>query len=93
MRFIYPAILTPLPDGSWKAVMPDLTGCEATGFSIDDVMEEINLAAREWIAIELEEEDSLPPVSDPEDLNEDLPAGSLIRNVCITWRILEGWDE
>ncbi len=73
--------------------MPDLTGCTARGFSIDDVMEEINAAAREWIAIELEEESSLPPVSDPEDLKKELPEGALLRNVSIIWRILEGWDE
>ena len=93
MRFIYPAIINQEEDGSWKASMPDLEGCTASGYSFDDVMEEINAAAREWIAVELDDDGMLPPVSDAEDLKALLPEGSFIRNVCITWRIMEGWDE
>ena len=93
MRFLYPAILRPLEDGYYEAEMPDLEGCRARGFSIDDCMEEINAAALNWISVELEEEGSLPPVSDREDLQEQLQEGELIRTVCITYRTMDGWEE
>ena len=94
MRFIYPAILHPLDDGSYEAVVPDLEGCRATGFSIDDCMEEANAAVLEWITLELEEDiPFLPPVSDPEDLAPLLRPGDFLRNVCVTYRSTDGWDE
>ena len=93
MRFIYPAILRPLEDGYYEAKMPDLEGCTARGFSIDDCMEELNAAALEWIRIELEEGGTLPPVSDHEDLADTLKEGELLRNVCLTYRASDGWEE
>ena len=56
MRFIYPAVIHPNEDGTYTATMVDLEGCSATGFSIDDCLEEINAAALNWITIELEED-------------------------------------
>ncbi len=94
MRFIYPAIIRPMEDGSFYAYLPDLEGCTATGFSIDDCLEEANAAVLNWIETELEEEvPFLPPVSDPEDIIPLLKEGEFIRNVCVTYRIMEGWDE
>ena len=93
MRFIYPAILRPLEGGHYAASVPDLDGCRAEGFSIDDCMEELNAAALDWITLELEEEGTLPPVSDPEDLTDLLKEGDFIRNVCVTYRALDGWEE
>ncbi len=94
MRFIYPAIVSPREDGSYEAYVPDLEGCRAKGFSIDDCLEEINAAVQNWISLELEEDNPfLPPVSDHEDLAGLLGPGDQIRNVCVTYRILEGWDE
>ena len=92
MRFIYPAIVRPLKDGWFEATLPDLEGCTAKGFSIDDCMDEANAAALTWITLELEEDDPvLPPVSDPEDLDPG-PDG-FIRQVCITYRAFDGWEE
>ena len=94
MRFIYPAIIHPNEDGTFTARMADLEGCEATGFSIDDCMEEINAAALNWITLELEEEDgSLPPISDHEDLRRQLAENEFIRNVSVIYRLYDGWDE
>ncbi|MDO4475593.1 MAG: type II toxin-antitoxin system HicB family antitoxin [Lachnospiraceae bacterium] len=92
MRFIYPAILKQDTDGSYVAHIPDLTGCTARGFDINDCLEEINLAARQWIELELEEEDvSLPPVSDPADFK--LADGEFVRQISIQYRMTDGWDE
>ena len=94
MRFIYPAIVSSCGDGSYEAYVPDLEGCRAKGFSIDDCLEETNAAVLSWISLELEEDKPfLPPVSDPEDLAGLLRPGDQIRNICVTYRILDGWDE
>lgn len=72
--------------------MPDLACCEAFGDSIDDVMDNINEAAYNWIEAELEDDDGqLPPISDASDI-ATLP-GDIIRNVCVTMRFHVGWDE
>lgn len=91
MKFTYPAILTPHDDGSFSSVVPDLEGCEATGFNLDDCMEETNHRVLEWITLELEDTYTLPPVSDPEDLT--LEENQFVRHVCVTYRAYEGWDE
>ncbi len=91
MKFIYPAILTPMEDGSFEAVVPDLEGCRVSGFNLNDCMEEANHAVLEWITLELEEDGVLPPVSEHEDL--PLEEGQFVRNVCVTYRAYDGWDE
>ena len=93
MRFIYPAIIRPNPDGTFTATMADLEGCTATGFSIDDCLEEINAAALTWITLELEEDGLLPPISDHEDLKERLAENEFIRDVSVMYRAYDGWDE
>ncbi len=91
MKFIYPAIITPHEDGSCSSVVPDLTGCEASGFNLNDCMEETNHRVLEWITLELEEGASLPSVSDAADL--PLKEGQFVRQVCVTYRAYDGWDE
>ena len=93
MRFIYPAVIHPNGDGTFTATMVDLAECSATGFSIDDCLEEINAAALAWITLELEEEGSLPPVSDHEDIRPLLKENDFIRNISIMYRSYDGWDE
>ncbi len=91
MKFIYPAVITPQADGHFSSVVPDLEGCSAEGFNLDDCMEETNHRVLEWITLELDEGGILPPVSDAEDL--PLRDGQFIRQVCVTYRAYEGWDE
>ena len=93
MRFIYPAIIHPNKDGSFSASMVDLEGCTASGFSIDDCMEEINAAALNWITLELEEDGDLPPITDHEDIRPGLKKNEFIRDVSIMYRSYDGWDE
>ena len=42
MKFIYPAIIRKEENGTFKATFPDLACCEATGDSLDDVIEKAN---------------------------------------------------
>jgi predicted RNase H-like HicB family nuclease len=92
MRFIYPAVVSQTEDGRYHAVFPDLETCEAYGDSVDDVLRNAGLAARDWIQVELEEEDPvLPPASDVDLI--PVEEGSIVREVLVIYRILEGWDE
>ncbi len=94
MKFIYPAIVRHTAAERFEAYVPDLDGCRAEGFSIDDVMAELNQAMLSWITLEIEDGDgSLPPISEREDLIPLLQEGDQIRNVCITYRAYDGWDE
>ena len=62
MKFIYPAIIHKSGDERFEAYVPDLEGCRAEGFSLDDVMEEINHAMLDWITLEIDDGDgTLPP--------------------------------
>ncbi len=92
MKFIYPVILKETEDKRFYASFPDLDGCEAYGDTIDEVMDNANEAAYTWIQTELEDEICvLPRVSDFSDLK--LSDGETVRNVCVTMRFYEGWDE
>ncbi len=91
MKFIYPAIIKKTESGSYKASFPDLECCEAEGDTLDEVLDNANAAAANWIEVELETECMLPPVSDMEDLI--LEADEIVRNICVTIRMSDGWDE
>ena len=92
MKFIYPAVFTPETDGSYRASFPDLEGCTASGSSLDDAVEKANEAAAQWLTVELDEEvPDIPPVSDPDDIQ--LKEGQILRNIQVTYRFYEGWDE
>ncbi len=92
MTFIYPAVLTPGPDGAYTARFPDLEGCTASGNSLDDCLDDAIEAARTWIQVELDEDDwDLPPVSSPEDIS--LEPGEEVRTIGVKIRLYDGWDE
>ena len=91
MKFIYPAVFRKTEEGKYKGFFPDLECCEATGDSLDDVIENANAAAYDWISLELSEDDcQLPPVSDAEDI--ELQEGDIIRNISVNIRVYEGGD-
>ena len=92
MKLIYPAVVRQREDGRYEAYMPDLEGCSAAADTYDEVMDDLNAAALEWIEVELYEDDPyLPPVSDAEDLI--LKEGEFVRAVSLTLRLTDGWDE
>lgn len=92
MKFIYPAIIRKEDNGTFKATFPDLACCEATGDSLDDVIEKANEAAVGWLELELSEDmPMLPPVTDKDDLV--LQEGELVRDICANVKFYDGWEE
>ena len=92
MKFIYPAVFRQRTDGTFEGRFPDLSGCMARGASLEDAVDAANEAASNWLSLELEEEEpDIPPVSEPSDL--ELEEGEVVRNICVTIRFYEGWDE
>ncbi len=94
MKFIYPAVIHKGEDGIYTATFPDLEGCTACADDLEEAVFEAHNAAEEWLLLELDEmteDGSLPLVSDPADI--PLSPGDVIRNICVTVRLYEGWDE
>lgn len=92
MKFIYPAVFRKSESGGYNAFFPDLEYCEAAGDTLDEAIDNANEAARNWISVELEEEEpALPYVSDISDIETE--EGDIIRNICVNIRFYEGWDE
>ena len=92
MKFTYPAVIGKEENGSWKAVLPDLACCEAKGETLDEAVENANEAALDWINLELSEDEvNLPPVSEVSDL--ELKEGDIVRNIQVTIKFMEGWEE
>ena len=92
MKFIYPAVFRKNESGRYHGFFPDLACCEAEGDSLEDAIDNANDAAYNWIYAELmEDEMDLPPVSDKSDLT--LQEGDVVRNIQVTIRMYDGWDE
>lgn len=92
MKFIYPAVFRKAPEGGYKCHFPDLECCEAWGETLDDAIDNANEAARNWITVELEEDEPLLPyVTDISDII--LEEGDIVRNISVNIRFYEGWDE
>ena len=59
---------------------------------MDDAIDSANEAARDWITLELSEEEPLMPyVSDISNI--ELKEGDIVRNISVNIRFYEGWDE
>ena len=92
MKFIYPAVFRRQENGGYHAFFPDLGCCEADGETLDDAIDNANEACRNWITVELEEEDPVfPYVSDISDI--EVEEGDIVRNISVNIRFYEGWDE
>lgn len=91
MKFIYPAVFHQTEAGSYTGYFPDLDGCSAGGDTLEEAVNDAHDAAETWLSIELEEELPLPPITDTKDI--PLAEGDVIRNICVTMRFNDGWDE
>ncbi|WP_028308676.1 type II toxin-antitoxin system HicB family antitoxin [Desulfitibacter alkalitolerans] len=61
MKYVYPAIFTPLPTGEYDVRVPDLPGCITCGSDLADAIEMIQDAIAMWLC-------------DAEDNKETIPA-------------------
>lgn len=91
MRFVYPAIFRKNESGKYQGYFPDLDGCAAEGDTLDEAIDNANEAAATWISLEIEEGGTLPWISDLDDLS--IQEGELVRNIAVTLRLMDGWDE
>lgn len=92
MKFTYPAVFKKTEQGSFEGYFPDLAMCRVTGDSLDDAIRNAIEAEREWISLELEEEEAeLPAITDPEDI--DAAQDEIVRSIGVNIRFFEGWDE
>lgn len=91
MRFIYPAIFRKTETGRYHGFFPDLAECEAEGDTLEEAVDNANEAAANWITVELEDDGPLPSISDREDMH--LQEGDIVRNIAVTIRLTDGWDE
>ena len=92
MKFIYPAVFSRTDEGTYTGRFPDLAGAVVFAETLEEAVDEANQAASDWITAELMEDDAfLPPVTDAEDI--PIRDGEIIRNICVTIRFYEGWDE
>ncbi len=91
MRFIYPAIFRKTENGRYHGFFPDLAECEAEGDTLEEAVDNANEAAANWITVELEDDGPLPSISDKEDMH--LQEGDVVRNIAVTIRLTDGWDE
>lgn len=63
MKYVYPAVFTPLPSGEYDVRIPDLPGCITCGKNLADAIEMAEDAAAMWLC-------------DAEDNQENIPAPS-----------------
>lgn len=93
MKFFYPAIITKKDDG-YHAEFPDLETCTAFGETLDEALDNAKDAAYDWIDVELHEEvPELPPSSDKSDLEKNLAENQFVREILVTYRMMDGWEE
>ena len=92
MKFVYPAILKELNDGSCRGWIPDLEGCEAEGPSEESVMRELKQEMNGWILTELEEEDGELPVWSIDE-HSKVGSGERVQLLAVNVRFVDGYDE
>ena len=88
MQFIYPAVFSQNEDGTYKGYFPDLEQCFAKGDTINEVLNSAIEEARTWIQVELEDTFELPV-----SYQDITSGGEFIRNIAVTIRLFDGWDE
>ncbi|WP_296831374.1 type II toxin-antitoxin system HicB family antitoxin [Marvinbryantia sp.] len=91
MRFVYPAVFHKTETNTYEGFFPDLDDCHAEGETLDEALDNAIEAARDWITLELEEGNILPSISEDDDLT--LKEGEFVRNIAVTIRLMDGWDE
>jgi len=71
MKYVYPAIFTPLPSGEYDVRIPDLPGCITCGKDLADAIEMAEDAAAMWLCDAEDNQENIPSPS--EKLNANSP--------------------
>lgn len=64
MKYVYPAIFTPLQSGGYSILVPDLLGCTTSGKDLADSIEMVEDAAAMWLCDSEDNEESIPAPSE-----------------------------
>ncbi len=64
MKYVYPAIFTPLPSGEYDVRVPDLPGCITCGKDLADAIEMVQDAAAMWLTDAEDNQENIPSPSD-----------------------------
>lgn len=60
MKYVYPAIFTPLPSGEYDVRIPDLPGCITCGKDLADAIEMAEGAIAMWLCDAEDNQESIP---------------------------------
>jgi len=71
MKYVYPAIFTPLEEGGYDVYIPDLPYCRTCGDNLADAMEMAEDAASMWLWDAENKKEDIPPPS--ESLKHESP--------------------
>ena len=92
MKFVYPAVFHKSEKERLRGLFPGPGLLRGKGETLDEAVENANEAALDWINLELSEDEvNLPPVSEVSDL--ELKEGDIVRNIQVTIKFMEGWEE
>lgn len=95
MTFTYPAVFQKHEDGSYTGYFPDLDQCTFEGDNIDEAINAAIAAEKEWIEVQVEEDEvegaNMPYVTDAEDL--DLKEGEFVRDITAIMHFEVGYSD
>lgn len=80
MKYVYPAIFTPSPEG-YEVVVPDLPGCFTYGESLPDALEMARDAVEMWLWAAENQKDAIPPATNPAEIARLLLPGDQFVNL------------
>lgn len=69
MKYVYPAIFTPLPSGEYDIRIPDLPGCITCGKDLADAIEMAEDAVAMWLCDAEDTQEIIPSPSDKLNVN------------------------
>jgi antitoxin HicB len=64
MKYVYPAIFTPLPSGEYDVRIPDLPGCITCGKDLADAIEMTQDAVAMWLSDAEDNQEAVPTPSE-----------------------------
>lgn len=64
MKYVYPAVFTPLPDGEFDVKIPDLPGCRTCGKNLADAIFMAGDAASMWLWDAESKSEAIPCAND-----------------------------
>ena len=69
MKYVYPAIFTPVENGEYSIRVPDLPGCVTCGKNLPDALDMAQDAISMWLCDAEDNKEGIPPASSVFDIN------------------------